>query len=431
MKMNCFSRVQPFLAVFAPSLVAILASPLFAQPVYQGNYNQQTVYPHQSVYPPGYQQQSGYQQGFAQPGNFQPQQSQQNPVQLYSGLRNESGPVNNHIINGQLISGTNTSGYWTNNFVPAKRHHDFGAVPKGSKQEVLFEFENTLDVNVRLLGARASCGCTKPSVLTEVVKPGETARVLAEFDTFFKPGPKTATVTVSVQREPGQNQYGQTQYGEVQFSIAGKIRQDVVLNPGRIQFDGVAKATSAQRTVAVMYAGDPRWKILDVISTNPNLEIQSRETRRDATGRVDYELVVSLNDCQESGIFSDQLTLVTNDANSDGVNVNVEGHIKSTLQSSPVKLGTIGQDEQVIRKIILRGEEEFEISAVQAGDERIKFIDAARGKLSKLHILTFELDTTRPGLINCEITVESTIEGQAQAEIPFTANIVQRTAQNK
>lgn len=124
-----------------------------------------------------------------------------------------------------------------------ERSHDFGIVARGSRQEKVFEFVNTTGSNLTLTGVKTSCGCTKPKILTPEVKPGETGKLSAVFDTVNFYGNRGATLTVSVRKAaPG------AQNGEIQFSVKGSIRRDVVLTPGEFSFDNVMVSQEADRS---------------------------------------------------------------------------------------------------------------------------------------------------------------------------------------
>ncbi|MFT7632045.1 MAG: hypothetical protein ACI87E_003091, partial [Mariniblastus sp.] len=194
------------------------------------------------------------------------------------------------------------------------RSHNFGIVPRASKQERIFEFVNTTDADIFLTNIRTSCGCTKPKVLTPQVRPGEKAQIQAVFDTLHFYGQRGATLTVSIQKS--------SQYGELQFTVKGNIRRDVVLNPGEVVFDDVSVSEPAQRTVQMLYAGNPNWKVTQVKSTNSNVAAEAVEIERNtATGRVTYNLVVTLADTQDAGSFSEVLTIATNDPKTNGMPV--------------------------------------------------------------------------------------------------------------
>jgi len=339
--------------------------------------------------------------------------------QSYQPPRTYQQPYRGQVYQPQQ---TLVTSHWAQQFEFGDRKHDFGAVPTASNQEHIFEFKNTLNEEIQLTGVRASCGCTKPKVLTPIVKPGETARILAKYDTLAFRGEKKATVTVSLlKRRP------YTEYGEVQFSVKGKIRQDVVLNPGKISFDEARPNEESRRTVEVKYAGDSRWAIVDVKSTNPNIEVESRETMREVNrGRVDYELIVKLLKDQPIGIFSEQLTLITNDVRNNNIAVNVEGQVKAMIQAVPIKLGAVNKDTRINKKLVLRGEKAFRIKEILVDNQKIKFKESDGEK--SLHILEYELDTSDVGQVSGVVTVVTDMPGHPSTTIPFSAQIIQPVA---
>ena len=302
---------------------------------------------------------------------------------------------------------------------PDKRHHNFGVVPSFSDQQFEFEFENTLDQPIQLVGIRASCGCTKPFIVTKSVAPGATGKVLAKYDTRNFKGKKKATISVSVRKDTPY-----VEYGEIQFSVEGKIRRDVVLNPGTVAFDDITLGTGAKRTVQVLYAGSPKWKITGIKSTNPNIKIDSKELQRTGN-RVDYELSIQLNEDQDVGSFVDQIQIATNDVDNKNLAITVQGNVKSVVQVSPVKLGVVSKDQKVEKRLIVRGARPFGIRNVSVGDQRIQFTPSEGSKT--LHILTYRLDTSAVGNIRSQIMIETDDPDQEFASVPFEVQVVPAT----
>lgn len=303
----------------------------------------------------------------------------------------------------------------------SERMHDFGTVARGSRQEKIFEFVNTTDSDLMLTGVKTSCGCTKPKILTPQVKPGQTGKLSAVFDTVNFYGNRGATLTVSVKKT------GTTaQNGEIQFSVKGSIRRDVVLSPGEFSFDDVIISQEADRVAKVLYAGNAQWKILEVKSTNPNLSAEAREVSRDQSrGRVTYELVVKLSGKQDAGSFNEFLTIVTNDAKTNGMPVAVKGIVKSRIEVSPIQLGTINQGQTVKKKLILKSSRPFSIKEIKSGDSRIQF-EAAEGE-KNLHVLTYTLDTSKLGQIDEDLTILTSDPDQPVAKVGFSAQIIEAT----
>lgn len=81
--------------------------------------------------------------------------------------------------------------------------HDFGQVPEqGGPVQHTFEFTNTGEVPVKILGVEASCGCTTPSWTRDAIAPGEKGTIVAEYDPNNRPGAFNKTLTVNVSAEP-------------------------------------------------------------------------------------------------------------------------------------------------------------------------------------------------------------------------------------
>lgn len=306
---------------------------------------------------------------------------------------------------------------WTQDLVrDVETNHDFGSVPTGSQQEHTFEFVNTTEDPLNLISVKASCGCTKPTVLTGLVQPGETAKVMAKFDTMKFRGEKAATVTVGINKLSAY-----PEYGEVQLSVKGKIRKDVVLTPGNISFYNVPATSAAQQTVKMKYAGNPLWQILRVESTNENIKAETRELKREG-GRITYELIVKLSGSQPTGSFADQLYVITNDKLVNKMPIAVVGRVKPTLEAAPIKLGMIKQGTKVEKRFVIRGERPFEILEVRVGNKFISFAPATGEK--SFHVLTYSLDTSTVGQINDTITVVTSDPDNSEKTVEFSARIV-------
>ena len=311
---------------------------------------------------------------------------------------------------------------WTQKLVDGKlKEYDFGAVARASKQEHVFEFENTTGNDLFLTSIRTSCGCTKPKIMTSHVKAGETAKINAVFDTLNFYGKRGATVTVSLQKAGPVSEFG-----EVQFAVKGDIRRDVVLNPGEVIFEDVKLSETAKRTVRLLYAGSTSWKILEVKSTNPNITATAKEVERNLqTGRVSYDLVVNLSDKQSAGTIYDQLSIVTNDAKTTGMPVVVKAKITPLIEVRPIQLGVINKGQQIKKKLILHSARAFSVKEIKTVDPRIVFQPVEGEKT--LHLLTYTLDTSTPGQIDEEVTILTSDPGQPEMKVPFSVQIVPAT----
>jgi hypothetical protein len=86
-----------------------------------------------------------------------------------------------------------------------KTSHDFGTIQEGEKVTTTFNFTNTGDVDLIIVDARGSCGCTVPQYPKNTpIAPGETGSILVSFDSSNKPGIQQKSVTLSANTATGR-----------------------------------------------------------------------------------------------------------------------------------------------------------------------------------------------------------------------------------
>ena len=286
--------------------------------------------------------------------------------------------------------------------------HDFGTVARGSKQIFEFELQNIYKEDIHIASVRASCGCTIPSIKKKDLKTWDKGAIIAEYNTRSFLGKRGATVTVTIDKPF---------FAEVQLTVKGYIRSDVVFSPALVQFGEVDSGSDAEQRITVNYAGRSTWKINDVRSGNPHLEVSLDEKSR-AGNRVVYEMVVKLKRGAPVGYLQDQLTIVTDDNQLQTVAVAVEGRINSALSVSPatVFLGTLNAGQVVEKKLVVRGKAPFKIAAVRCGDERFTFEKSNEAKMLHLVPMKFTADGAT-GKISQTIVIETDQGATAQCII--------------
>lgn len=60
--------------------------------------------------------------------------------------------------------------------------HDFGRIPQGTPVKCEFEFTNDGNAPLILVDVKASCGCTTPEWPKDPIMPGETKKIIAEYN---------------------------------------------------------------------------------------------------------------------------------------------------------------------------------------------------------------------------------------------------------
>ncbi|MDG2206710.1 MAG: DUF1573 domain-containing protein [Pirellulales bacterium] len=285
--------------------------------------------------------------------------------------------------------------------------YDFGSLARGAKSEHTFKIKNHFEEDIRIQSVQSSCGCTIPQISKEVLASGEEAELVTEFDTVKFKGPHSATITVT---------FAPPFSAEVRLQVRGYVRQDVVFEPGRIEFGQVPASDGASQAVAITYAGQDGWKIEDVRSASDNYEVELRELER-AGSRVEYEMLVRLKKTAPTGYLSDQLTLVTSDSERRYIPLMVEGRIVPSVDVEPksLHLGVVRPGESVTKQLVVRGTTPFRILDVACEKPDDCFQFAANDKERKLHLIpvTFTASDTPGKIVE---TIQITTGSQAAAD---------------
>jgi len=278
-------------------------------------------------------------------------------------------------------------------------HHDFGTVSRNAKTEFLFEIENVYEEDLHIASVRSSCGCTSARILKQNLKTWEKGGIVAELNTKSFIGPKTASLTVVIDRP---------YYAEVQLLVMGHIRSDIVTEPGQIDFGNVDCGEQKSQVFKVSYAGRPNWEITDVRGNNKNLQV--RIQKREAKGNlVTYLMELKLLDSAAPGSVQDELVIVTNDSVNQSFTLPVSARISSAVEIAPavVDLGRLAASEPAMQRFVVKGKEPFEIKDIRASDSRIKFAHDEGKKL--VHVVSVQA-LTNAGTqkdIDCDVEVIS------------------------
>ena len=255
--------------------------------------------------------------------------------------------------------------------------YDFGSVARGAEAQHRFPVKNIYKEDVHISSVYSSCGCTAPRITQDLLKSGETAYVVADFNTRSFQGPHSATITVMF-----DGQFS----GQVQLHVKGNIRKDVVFIPGKIDLGTVDAGNSIERKINVAYAGRSDWQIVDIRSANSNFEVELTPKDR-SPGRVDYELLFRLKPTAPAGYINDRLTIVTNDDSNQLIPLAVEGNVVSAVTVSPssLQMGSVKPGEKVTKQLIVKGKRDFHVLRVECDDPAFQCQVSDQAK--KLHLI--------------------------------------------
>lgn len=284
-----------------------------------------------------------------------------------------------------------------------EKSHDFRIVGRGTTTQHKFDFTNIYNEDVHVAAVRTSCGCTTPTLTQDTLKTHETASVVATFNTDTFIGQKAATITVVFDRP---------RYAEVQLKVSGFIRTDITFDPPEVAFGEVATGEELEREVVITHTGNSNWEILDVRSHCNNLRVRLNPAERNGS-QVRYRMSVRMDQSMPEGEIRERLTLISNDRSFPTTEMAISGRIRPTIAISPanVSMGTVTATANAEKKLVVRGDEPFEIVDVECADERFTFEVPVGAK--KLHMLkmTFAGDGTNAA-ISQEIRVITSRPGK-------------------
>ena len=296
--------------------------------------------------------------------------------------------------------------------------YDFGILARGAKAEHRFRMKNGFKEDLQIVSVKSSCGCTDPQLSKRVLKSGEEAELVAVFDTIKFQGQHTATITLT---------FAPPFSAEVRLLVHGFVRQDVVLQPGRVELGQVPANEGAEQIVNVTYAGRGDWSIEDVRSASDHLEVELRPRIRSA-GRVQYEMLVRLKKDAPPGYINDQLTLVTSDQQRRLIPLTVEGNVVPAVSVSPASLhlGVVRRGESVTKQIVVRGTAPFRIVGVDCEKANGQFTFSPGDKERKLHLIpvTFTARETTGKIIE-KIQISTHGAGDSALEVVAHVEVLQ------
>ena len=234
--------------------------------------------------------------------------------------------------------------------------HDFGTIARSSKAEFEFKFNNKFLEDVHVSNVRASCGCTTPSVKDgkSTLKTYETGSILAHINSDTFTGNRSATLTVT---------FDKPFYAQVELQVTVYIRDDVVLQPGVVQFGTAVQGAAVERQINITSPGRADLQITGVRNNNPHLSTQLINLRQQ--GGVGYKLLVRLEESAPAGYINEHFVLLTNDSRLQ-IPVPVEGIVRAGLTVSPnwLLVGMVPAGERATKQIVVRAQKPFVIRRV-------------------------------------------------------------------
>jgi Protein of unknown function (DUF1573) len=252
--------------------------------------------------------------------------------------------------------------------------HDFGNVAHGAQLYKRFTITNIYAVPLDILDVKVSCGCTTATPSAKTLQPREVGYLDVNMDARKFTGPKTVRITIVV-----GPQYTST----AELKLTANSRQDIVFNPGDVNFGSVAAGDSPTLNVDVEYAGALDWRITGADANGGPFDVQVEEFHREVgkkgqPGAVGYHVKVTMKKEAPVGALRRELILKTNDPASEAVPVLVEANVQAPLTVSPevLRVGDLKAGQEITKKVMVRGSKPFKIVAVEGGADLVSVASA-------------------------------------------------------
>lgn len=272
---------------------------------------------------------------------------------------------------------------------------DMGAVAKGADAKLRVKVKNVYQEAIQITSATTTCACFKANVVdnANTIPSGQSVELEISVNTVNYQRKRTATLIVNL-LEPTKRIST-----EVRLPLEAYIRTDVVFTPGAVNFGNVDLGTGAAQVVKVAYAGRGDWKITNVKTSRDYLTASAKEIGRRDSGNgsflVDYELNVQLKSDVPAGLLRDEITLITDDANSPQVPLHVLGVVEADITLTPnvLAFGTLAPGQSKTMNLVVKAKKPFQIEKI----EREKSDESFRVKLPEemkpIHVLPITLMT--------------------------------------
>jgi hypothetical protein len=295
--------------------------------------------------------------------------------------------------------------------------HDFGTVARGAELYYRFRITNIYAVPLDISDLRVSCGCVRAESPQKTIQPKETGYIEARMDTTRFTGLKTVNIFVSIA--------GKGYSSSSELKVSANIRQDVVFNPGEVDFGVVNLGESAARTIDVDYAGPlaGSWKITEVVTNNAPVDAALKEVKRDLN-RVGYQVVLTMKKDASVGALKHEIFLKTNDPSSPLVPAFMVATVQAavTVKPSKLSLGSAAVGSKMDFKAVVRSSKPLRITGVEGIDDIVS-IDKPPTEAADNHLLTIHCKPARAGEFKrvlkiktdaqeapLEVTIEGTVD---------------------
>lgn len=291
------------------------------------------------------------------------------------------------------------TGAWADKLFGGDLSHDFGVVPRGAQLKHTFKITNIYKVPLDIGAIRVTCGCLTAKAAVKTLQPQESTTLDIHMDATRFNGAKTIKIFVEV---------GPQYVSTATLTVTANARQDVVFNPGEIDFGLVGKGQKLTKQIDIEYAGNKDWRVNEIVKTGTApFDLKVEELNVNFRGRG-YRLFATLKPDAPPGPFKHEIIVKTNDAETPVLTFHVLGNVQSggvTVSPAAAALGIVKVGETKTSRIFVRSLQDFQISSV--GGLGNGLTAALPTKTAKMHIIELRYTPTQAGPLRQELVIRT------------------------
>jgi hypothetical protein len=292
---------------------------------------------------------------------------------------------------------------WAEKLFENKTEHNFGNVAHGTQMLHKFPFKNIYAVPLDVTISKVSCGCTSATASTAKVEPHGTGTIDVAMNGRLFTGSRTVYVHVTFTNP----QF----YSTAVLKVIANSRQDIVFNPGSVNFGVVAQGQGSAQDVVVAYAGAFKWEVNGVVTNGLPVEAKVEALRMNKPGEVGYKVSVSLKPDAPAGSLKGEMFLKTNDPASPLLPLVVEGNVQAALTASPSSVRLSAQVNEAGRgSVAVRGNKAFRILSVEGLGEGLALENQLPDAPSETHRLTFAVKRAEAGDFRRKVRITTDLQ---------------------
>lgn len=300
------------------------------------------------------------------------------------------------------------SSAWADKIFSGKATHDFGTVARGAQLKHTFTMNNIYKVPLQITHIGIECGCVTATPSTKTLQPGETAQLDINMDTARFSGAKQVKVRLTV---------GPEFISTATVIVSAFARQDVVFNPGEIDFGAVAKGQATTKFIDVEHAGNANWRVSEIVKSGAapfDLKVEQLPQKVGGFVTVGYRIFATLKADAASGNFKQEILLKTNDAQAPVISFYVVGNVRASLTvapANPIQLSNLKVGEARSTKIVVSANRPFRITSIDGLEEGLTIPLPDRSVST--HILDLRLQPRASGELRKHITLRTDLDNES------------------